>query len=306
MSINITSNNGVAFGAVRNNRKAPIGGENDFLFRQYCQDIEKIKPIRFAEERELAKKLALGGIEADKARQRLIEGNLKYVIAAAKRFAGRGVPLMDLIQEGNMGLQDAAYGKNVYDGSRKFIGFAHFNVLGRLQRAIQNHSTLIRIPANMRGYAERFVKVQEQLEQKLQRPVSGKYVARKAGIPYVHLKDALNAIQPMVSIEERIAKNPEHDEFLRSRFIDPRDVVDKKFANKDLQRLLGSISKPRGLYLTKAMGLFGTPETPIEDIAKERKCSAWFVQSRIRYAIHELRRMTVWWNPVNRLRGYLR
>ena len=143
MKINIINfNNEHSFSGRKKVYKEPIREEFDNTYLQYVSDLEKIKPLLFSEEKELAKDIAKGGEIAEKARQRLIEGNLKYVVSLAKNYANRGVPLMDLIQEGNMGLYKAAYSKD-YDGSCKFINMAYLYIRSRMIQALVEKSNII-------------------------------------------------------------------------------------------------------------------------------------------------------------------
>ena len=289
MSLTVTSSQASAIRTMRKKERVPLKEENDFLFKQYCQDIEKIKPTKFAEERELAKKIALGGIEADKARQRLIEGNLKNVVTIAKRFAGRGIPLMDLIQEGNMGLQDAAYSKNVYDGSRRFINMGYFHICSRFNKAIISRSTLVRVPENARLEVDRFFKTQKKLEMKYNRPVSEQLIRQKSGISFARIRNSVGAMLPMMSIEEYIEKNPMHNEFLRSRFISPAEALDKKLENKHIFHALQRLGDTKRRYVAEALGLFGKPEASMADIGRKYGYTRSAIQAQVSKAFFYLK-----------------
>ena len=139
----------------------------------YLREIGQIPLLSEEEEKELGKRIAAGDVSA---RRRLEEGNLRLVVSLAKHYTGRGLQLMDLIQEGNMGLMRAA---EKYDHTKenRFSTYAAWWIKEAMQRAIDQQSREIRVPVHVAENMKKVQKVSKELQQELGRDVTRKEIA---------------------------------------------------------------------------------------------------------------------------------
>ena len=164
----------------------------------YLNEIGQIPLLSEEEERSLGEKSARGDEEA---RRKLSESNLRLVVSLAKRYTGRGVPLMDLIQEGNMGLMRAAQ-KYDYTKENRFSTYASWWIKEAMQRAIDQQSREIRVPVHVAENMKRVQKTGRELQQSLGRDVTPKEIAEKLGDKTEEeVKNILNYLQSPVSLE---------------------------------------------------------------------------------------------------------
>ena len=143
----------------------------------YLNEIGQIPLLSEEEERDLGEKSARGDEEA---RKRLSEGNLRLVVSLAKHYTGRGVPLMDLIQEGNMGLMRAVE-KYDYTKENRFSTYASWWIKEAMQRAIDQQSREIRVPVHVAENMKRVQKTARDLQQSLGRDATPGEIAEKLG-----------------------------------------------------------------------------------------------------------------------------
>ena len=172
----------------------------------YLNEIGQIPLLDEEEEKALGEKSAAGDAAA---RQRLAEGNLRLVVSLAKHFTGRGVPIMDLIQEGNMGLMHAA---EKYDHTKenRFSTYAAWWIKEAMQRAIDQQSREIRVPVHVAENMKRVQKTARELQQSLGRDASPAEIAQKLGDKTEEeVKDIISYLQSPVSLESPVGEDGE-------------------------------------------------------------------------------------------------
>lgn len=173
----------------------------------YLNEIGQIPLLSEEEERSLGEKSAQGDEEA---RRKLSESNLRLVVSLAKRYTGRGVPLMDLIQEGNMGLMRAAQ-KYDYTKENRFSTYASWWIKEAMQRAIDQQSREIRVPVHVAENMKRVQKTGRELQQSLGRDATPKEIAEKLGDKTEEeVKNILNYLQSPVSLETPVGDDGEN------------------------------------------------------------------------------------------------
>ncbi len=172
----------------------------------YLQEIGQIPLLTEEEEKELGKRLAGGDLSA---RERLEEGNLRLVVSLAKHYTGRGLPLLDLIQEGNMGLMHAAE-KYDYTKENRFSTYASWWIKEAMQRAIDQQSREIRVPVHVAENMKKVQRAAKELQQELGRDASPEEIALRLGDRTAEeVQDILNYFQTPVSLETPIGEDGE-------------------------------------------------------------------------------------------------
>ena len=173
----------------------------------YLSEIGQIPLLSEVDEKRLGEKSAQGDEEA---RRKLSEGNLRLVVSLAKHYTGRGIPLMDLIQEGNMGLMRAAE-KYDYTKENRFSTYAAWWIKEAMQRAIDQQSREIRVPVHVAENMKRVQKTARELQQSLGRDATPKEIAEKLGNKTEdEVKDIINYLQSPVSLETPVGDDGEN------------------------------------------------------------------------------------------------
>lgn len=173
----------------------------------YLSEIGQIPLLSEEDEKRLGEKSAQGDEEA---RRKLSEGNLRLVVSLARHYTGRGIPLMDLIQEGNMGLMRAAE-KYDYTKENRFSTYAAWWIKEAMQRAIDQQSREIRVPVHVAENMKRVQKTARELQQSLGRDATPKEIAEKLGNKTEEeVKDIINYLQSPVSLETPVGDDGEN------------------------------------------------------------------------------------------------
>jgi RNA polymerase primary sigma factor len=220
-----------------------------------------------AEEIELAKRIERGDA---KAKERMINSNLRLVISIAKRYQGHDVPLGDLVQEGVIGLNRAV---EKFDWRRgfKFSTYATWWIRQACQRAISNLSKTIRVPTHVHERRLRLARVRAELVSKLDREPTREELAEAAGFSLQHVDEALDAADAPVSLNQRVG--PEEESELGDLFGDPSaedpagEAVDS-IRRLEVRRALAELPERERRVLELRFGLDGEPWT-LEAIGKE-------------------------------------
>ena len=178
------------------NETAPIPATEDDV-SQYLQMIRKFPRLTPEEERELARRCAHGDAEAIRT---MVCANLRLVVSIAKEYAGRGVPLLDLIQEGSIGLLTASR-KFDYTLEYRFSTYATKWIRQGISRCLINHAGLIRIPAHTAEKIRLVLQTQKMLHQKLEREPDSGEIAAQCGIPEKKVSEYLSLIPDVCSLD---------------------------------------------------------------------------------------------------------
>jgi len=209
---------------------------------KYLQDIGREELITAEEEVELARRIRSGD---DKALEKLVKANLRFVVSVAKQYQNQGLSLPDLINEGNLGLIKAA---QRFDETRgfKFISYAVWWIRQSILQALAEQSRLVRLPLNQVGSLNKIKKATSRLEQEFERPPSVEEIAKKLDIPEHKLDKALRITTRYVSMDAPIAED-EDTKFLDVFVSEDTPRTDnnlmRQSLNKEIQRSLSTLTE---------------------------------------------------------------
>ena len=196
--------------------------------RMYLKEIGQIKLLSMEEELELADRILSGD---ELAKNTLAEANLRLVVSIAKRYVGRGMLFLDLIQEGNIGLMKAVEKFDVTKGY-KFSTYATWWIRQAITRAIADQARTIRVPVHMVETINKLARIQRQLTLELNREPSEDELAKKMGMPVDKIRDIYKISQEPVSLETPIGE--EDDSHLGDFIKDERNVSPEEFATNEM------------------------------------------------------------------------
>lgn len=236
--------------------------------RMYLKEIGKVPLLSAEEEIELAKKMELGDQEA---RKRLAEANLRLVVSIAKRYVGRGMLFLDLIQEGNLGLIKAVE-KFDYRKGYKFSTYATWWIRQAITRAIADQARTIRIPVHMVETINKLIRVSRQLLQELGREPSPEEIAEEMNMPVDRVREILKISQEPVSLETPIGE--EEDSHLGDFIQDdnvpvPADAAAFTLLKEQLVEVLGTLTEREQKVLRLRFGLDDGRARTLEEVGKE-------------------------------------
>ena len=236
--------------------------------RMYLKEIGKVPLLSAEEEIELAKKMEMGDLEA---KQRLAEANLRLVVSIAKRYVGRGMLFLDLIQEGNLGLIKAVE-KFDYTKGYKFSTYATWWIRQAITRSIADQARTIRIPVHMVETINRLIRTQRQLIQELGREPSVEEIAKKMDLPPERVNEIQKIAQEPVSLETPIGE--EEDSHLGDFIQDdnvpvPADAAAFTLLKEQLVEVLGTLTEREQKVLRLRFGLDDGRARTLEEVGKE-------------------------------------
>ncbi len=188
-------------------KKAPreLSGSSEDSIKIYLKEIGRIPLLKAQEEIELARQILKGGREGDVAKRKLVQANLRLVVSIAKKYLNRGLPFLDLIQEGNLGLIRAAE-KFDHEKGYKFSTYATWWIRQGITRSLADKSRTIRVPVHMVETINRYKKVSRQLSQELTRKPTDEELAMALDVSMKKLKEIMNANKTPVSLETPLGK----------------------------------------------------------------------------------------------------
>ena len=246
----------------------PEGIGVDDPVRMYLKEIGKVPLLSPDEEIELAKKIELGDEEAKK---KLAESNLRLVVSIAKRYAGRGMQLLDLIQEGNLGLIKAVE-KFDYRKGYKFSTYATWWIRQAITRAIADQARTIRIPVHMVETINRLVRTQRQLVQKLGREATPEELAKELDMPVERVREIMQISQDPVSLETPIGEEEDSHlgDFIQDNNVEvPADAATYTLLHEQLMDVLSTLTEREQKVLRLRFGLDdGRPRT-LEEVGRQ-------------------------------------
>ncbi len=235
--------------------------------RAYLREIGKVTLLTAEEEVSLAKRIERGD---QAAKQALIEANLRLVVSVAKRYVGRGMLFLDLIQEGNLGLMRAV---EKFDWRRgfKFSTYATWWIRQAITRGIADQARTIRVPVHMVETINRLVRVRRQLVQELERDPTNEEIALKMEITPQRVEQILKIAQEPVSLETPVGDEDdsslgdfiEDDELAR-----PHVAIDTKLRREELQGVLALLSHRERKVLELRYGLAGEDSMTLEEVGR--------------------------------------
>ncbi len=236
--------------------------------RMYLKEIGKVPLLTADEEIELAKRMELGDSEAKK---KLAEANLRLVVSIAKRYVGRGMLFLDLIQEGNLGLIKAVE-KFDYRKGYKFSTYATWWIRQAITRAIADQARTIRIPVHMVETINKLIRVSRQLLQELGREPTPEEIAEEMEIPVERVREILKISQEPVSLETPIGE--EEDSHLGDFIQDdnvpvPADAATFTLLKEQLEEVLGTLTDREQKVLILRFGLEDGRSRTLEEVGRE-------------------------------------
>ena len=236
--------------------------------RMYLKEIGKVPLLSAEEEIELAKRMENGDQEAKK---RLAEANLRLVVSIAKRYVGRGMLFLDLIQEGNLGLIKAVE-KFDYRKGYKFSTYATWWIRQAITRAIADQARTIRIPVHMVETINKLIRVSRQLLQELGREPTPEEISEEMGMPVDRVREILKISQEPVSLETPIGE--EEDSHLGDFIQDdnvpvPAEAASFTLLREQLVEVLGTLTEREQKVLRLRFGLDDGRARTLEEVGKE-------------------------------------
>ena len=246
----------------------PEGVSIEDPVRMYLKEIGKVSLLTADEEIELAKRMEKGDEEAKK---RLAEANLRLVVSIAKRYVGRGMLFLDLIQEGNLGLIKAVE-KFDYRKGYKFSTYATWWIRQAITRAIADQARTIRIPVHMVETINKLIRVSRQLLQELGREPTPEEIAEEMKMPVERVREILKISQEPVSLETPIGE--EEDSHLGDFIQDdnvpvPADAAAFTLLKEQLIEVLGTLTEREQKVLRLRFGLDDGRARTLEEVGKE-------------------------------------
>jgi RNA polymerase primary sigma factor len=233
----------------------------------FLADVGRHKLLNAAEEVQLAKQIERGDLIA---KRRMIESNLRLVVSIAKGYRGLGVPFLDLIQEGTLGLNRAV---EKFDWRRgfKFSTYATWWIRQSVQRAVANHARTIRVPVHVVERQQKLSRAARRLEVELGREATKEELAEATGLPLQHVDEALGAAHASVSLNQTVGADDEGelgDLFADREAADPFDEAEESLRKQGVRRALDALPERERRILELRFGFEGEPWT-LEAIGHE-------------------------------------
>ncbi len=246
----------------------PDGVSIEDPVRMYLKEIGKVPLLSAEEEIELAQRMEMGDEEAKK---KLAEANLRLVVSIAKRYVGRGMLFLDLIQEGNLGLIKAVEKFDCRKGF-KFSTYATWWIRQAITRAIADQARTIRIPVHMVETINKLIRVSRQLLQELGREPTPEEIAEEMDMPVERVREILKISQEPVSLETPIGE--EEDSHLGDFIQDdnvpvPADAAAFTLLKEQLVEVLGTLTEREQKVLRLRFGLDDGRARTLEEVGKE-------------------------------------
>ena len=245
----------------------PEGVALDDPVRMYLKEIGRVPLLTAEEEVDLARRMEAGD---ETARQRLEEANLRLVVSIAKRYVGRGMMFLDLIQEGNLGLLKAVE-KFDYSKGYKFSTYATWWIRQAITRAIADQARTIRIPVHMVETINKYIRVSRQLLQELGRDPTPEEIAHRMGLSVARVREIMKISQEPVSLETPIGE--EEDTHL-SDFIedeaapDPADAASMLLLKEQISEVLTTLAPREAEVLRLRFGLVDGRSRTLEEVGQ--------------------------------------
>lgn len=246
----------------------PEGINIDDPVRMYLKEIGKVSLLTAEEEIDLAKRMEAG---EEEAKRKLAEANLRLVVSIAKRYVGRGMLFLDLIQEGNLGLIKAVE-KFDYRKGYKFSTYATWWIRQAITRAIADQARTIRIPVHMVETINKLIRISRQLLQELGREPQPEEIAKEMGMPVAKVREIMKIAQEPVSLETPIGE--EEDSHLGDFIPDedvpvPSEAAAFTLLKEQLIDVLDTLTEREQKVLRLRFGLDDGRARTLEEVGKE-------------------------------------
>ncbi len=256
--------------------------------RMYLKEIGKISLLSLEEEQELSRRVAKGD---EQAKNILAESNLRLVVSIAKRYVGRGLLFLDLIQEGNIGLMKAVE-KFDYDKGYKFSTYATWWIRQAITRALADQARTIRVPVHMVETINKMARIERQMTLELNREPTDAELAKKMGLSVDKIVEIRKISQDPVSLETPIGE--EDDSHLGDFLADERTMSPEEFATyeilkDELREVLDTLTVREKEVLELRFGLFDGSSHTLEEVGKQFKVTRERIRQIEAKALRKLR-----------------
>lgn len=244
-----------------------LQGANDNVLSNYLREISSYSSLSAVEERELAKAASEGSVEAKK---KLIQANLKLVVCIAKKAIHvSGIPVIDLIQEGNLGLMIAAEKFN-YKLGYKFATYASWWIKQSMFKAISEQSHCMKIPVYIQETLSKFSKIKSQMEKEYNCQVNTQDVAKKMNIPADKIETFLSAYTKTISIESGLERENGKDlniaDILEDENASVSNNVEYKNLQNDIELVISTLKEREQEVVRMRYGIGDTTRRTLEEI----------------------------------------
>ena len=246
----------------------PDGVSIEDPVRMYLKEIGKVPLLTAEEEIELAKRMEAGD---EKAKQKLAEANLRLVVSIAKRYVGRGMLFLDLIQEGNLGLIKAVE-KFDYRKGYKFSTYATWWIRQAITRAIADQARTIRIPVHMVETINKLIRVSRQLLQELGREPTPEEIAKEMDMSVERVREILKISQEPVSLETPIGEEEDSHlgDFIQDQNVPvPAEAAASNLLRDQLNEVLDTLTEREQKVLRLRFGMDDGRARTLEEVGKE-------------------------------------
>ena len=245
----------------------PEGVALDDPVRMYLKEIGRVPLLTAEEEVDLARRMEAGD---ESARHRLEEANLRLVVSIAKRYVGRGMMFLDLIQEGNLGLLKAVE-KFDYSKGYKFSTYATWWIRQAITRAIADQARTIRIPVHMVETINKYIRVSRQLLQELGRDPTPEEIAHRMGLSVARVREIMKISQEPVSLETPIGEEEDthlYDFIEDEAAPDPADAASMLLLKEQISEVLTTLAPREAEVLRLRFGLVDGRSRTLEEVGQ--------------------------------------
>ncbi|MFV0365152.1 MAG: RNA polymerase sigma factor RpoD/SigA [Mangrovibacterium sp.] len=244
-----------------------ITNKDSVSLEKYLQDVSREDMINIEEETELAQRIRNGDAEA---LSKLVRANLRFVVSVAKQYQNSGLPLPDLINEGNLGLIKAAQRFDETKGF-KFISYAVWWIRQSIMQALANQGRLVRLPVNKSVIANKISRASSRLEQELEREPSAEEIADAVESTPELAKDLMRASNQPVSMDASFSDDDftMYDTLRNDREKQPDEDLINNSLHDELMRILSQLDERESTILQYYFGLHGEKPLTLEEIGKK-------------------------------------
>jgi len=281
---------------------SPEDAKTQDVVKMYLREIGKVNLLKQDQEQDLAKRIELGDKSAKKE---LVNANLRLVVSIAKKYIGRGMAFLDLIQEGNIGLIRAAE-KFDYSKGFKFSTYATWWIRQAITRAISDQSRTIRIPVHLGETMSKLRKTSRHLMQELGRKPTEEEIAEESGFPVDKVREIFKSALSPISLETPIGEDADGSklgDFVKDEKTEtPESLLYRTLLRNDLEFLMVELSERERMVLKLRFGLVDDRPRTLEEVGKVYNVTRERIRQIESKALKKLRHPS----RLQKLKGYLK